>query len=110
YAPGLANYTTSTISRPTWNVSSAPRYASIVMYANVNAGHAQLFVSRRVTASVETHCRHSAMNTITDSATGTAYRPRTGSFDHSRRTACLSPAAFSSPGSPTAFVSTSPTS
>jgi hypothetical protein len=44
-----------TISRPTWNVTSAPRYASAVMYAKVNAGHAQLFVSRLMTASVAAH-------------------------------------------------------
>ena len=62
------------------------------MYANVNAGHAQLFVSRRITASVLAHWQHSAKNTITDSATATPYLPRTESSFQSSCTAFVSPA------------------
>jgi hypothetical protein len=40
---------------PIWYVNSAPTYANPVMYANVNAGQRQLFVSRRITASVAAH-------------------------------------------------------
>src|SRR5215813_11418845 len=38
------------------------------MYPNVNAGQSQLFVSRRMTASVEAHWQHRAKNTISDRA------------------------------------------
>src|SRR3954468_5984700 len=55
----------------TWYTTSAATYASPVMYANVNAGQRQLFVSRRMTASVEAHWQHRAKNTISDSAPGT---------------------------------------
>ena len=55
---------------PTWYVTSAPTYASTVMYTNVNAGQRQLLVSRRITASVAAHWAHSAKNTMIDSATG----------------------------------------
>jgi hypothetical protein len=41
----------------------------MVMYAKVNAGQRQLFVSRRITASVAAHWAQSAKNTMIDNAT-----------------------------------------
>ena len=55
---------------PIWYVAKAARYASVVMYTNVNAGHRQLPLSRRMMTSVEAHCAHNAKNTMIDIATG----------------------------------------
>jgi hypothetical protein len=41
------------------------------MYANVNSGQSQLFVSLRIVANVAAHCAHSAKKTMMDEATGT---------------------------------------
>lgn len=63
----------------------------------MSAGHAQLRVSRRITASVDAHWQQSAKNTISDSATATGYLPRTGSVAHSSRIAPRSDSSSSSP-------------
>ena len=85
------------------------------MYANVNAGHAQLLVSRRITASVEAHWQHSAKNTITDSATAHAVLAanrvlRPVVLHRLRQPAAFSFASSSAASSPIAPVSTSPSS
>ena len=70
--PSIARPHASMIIRPTWNATNAATYASVVMYTNVNAGQRHDRVSRRITASVDTHWQHSAKNTISDTADATA--------------------------------------
>ena len=48
------------------------------MYANVNSGQRHELVSRRMTASVETHWQHNAKNTNKLTATATRYLPVMG--------------------------------
>ena len=47
-----------------------PQAASAMFFVNVKIGQRQLFVSRRITASVAAHCAHKAKKTMIDSATG----------------------------------------
>src|SRR5947208_16979979 len=82
-------------------------YANTVMYANVNAGQRQDFVSRRITASVEAHWHHNAKKTIGESAVGmvnsfgaVSSGPRRGDISaRARRVAGASSAARMSSGS-----------
>ena len=65
-------------------VNSAPEWEALLERMRVSGvahdlsevpltGQRQLFVSRRITASVAAHCAHSAKNTMIDSATGRLY-------------------------------------